>query len=292
MKLPRLGMGTWHMGERPRARARGGRAARGPGPRHGPHRHRRDVRRGRRGERRGRSDPRPARRGLRGEQVLSAPCLAREAAGRVRRVAARSLGIERIDLYLLHWRGSVPLEETVATLERAGAPGARSRAGASPISTSPTWRSWSRVPGGEEVAANQVLYNLARRGIEFDLLPWCEARGIDGDGVFAARRGPPAAPSRARRGRAAPRRDAGAGRDRMAARKRGVVAIPKAATHEHVQRQSRRGRPGARRRGARDARARVSRAAAQTAARDDLKSAHGDTRCARNMELRARPAKL
>ncbi|HLX24033.1 MAG TPA: aldo/keto reductase [Usitatibacter sp.] len=87
------------------------------------------------------------------------------------------LGVDALDLYLLHWRGSVPLAETVATLEDLVAQGKIRRWGVSNFDVADMEELVS-VAGGENAAVNQVLYNLARRGIEFDLLPWCRARGI------------------------------------------------------------------------------------------------------------------
>lgn len=89
----------------------------------------------------------------------------------------RRLGIERIDLYLLHWPGNVPLAETLdifATLQREGKIGAY---GVSNFDLEGLQDACA-LPGGDAIAANQVLYNLDRRGIEFDLLPWCQARSM------------------------------------------------------------------------------------------------------------------
>ena len=88
------------------------------------------------------------------------------------------LGIESLDLYLYHWRGDVPLAETVTGLEELVAAGRIRRWGVSNFDVADL-EELARVPGGDRVAANQVLYNLARRGIEFDLLPWCAAHGIE-----------------------------------------------------------------------------------------------------------------
>jgi diketogulonate reductase-like aldo/keto reductase len=88
------------------------------------------------------------------------------------------LGVAALDLYLLHWRGSVPLRETVATLEELVAEGRIRRWGVSNFDVADMEQLFA-VPGGDRCAANQVLYNLARRGIEFDLLPWCIGRGVD-----------------------------------------------------------------------------------------------------------------
>lgn len=87
------------------------------------------------------------------------------------------LGTDHLDLYLLHWRGSVPLAETLegfAALKKAG----KIRDfGVSNFDLA-DMREAAGLPGGAEVAANQVLYNLARRGPEWDLLPWCRQHGM------------------------------------------------------------------------------------------------------------------
>ncbi|MBY5591422.1 aldo/keto reductase [Rhizobium leguminosarum] len=87
------------------------------------------------------------------------------------------LGTDRIDLYLLHWRGDHPLAETVAAFEMLKASGKIGAWGVSNFDTD-DMDELLGVPDGANVAANQVLYNLSRRGIEFDLLPWCQSRGI------------------------------------------------------------------------------------------------------------------
>lgn len=87
------------------------------------------------------------------------------------------LDTDRIDLYLLHWRGNYPLAETVAAFEMLKASGKIGAWGVSNFDTDDMEELLS-VPDGANVAANQVLYNLSRRGIEFDLLPWCQSRGI------------------------------------------------------------------------------------------------------------------
>ena len=89
----------------------------------------------------------------------------------------KRLGTDRIDLYLLHWRGRFPLAETVAAFEELKAAGKIGAWGVSNFDVDDMEELMS-VPGGENVATNQVLYNLARRGIEFDLLPWSSQRGI------------------------------------------------------------------------------------------------------------------
>ena len=89
----------------------------------------------------------------------------------------RRLGIEAIDLYLLHWEGSVPLAETVETFEALQRQGKIRHWGVSNLDTEPMQSLW-QVPGGPVVQTNQVLYNLGRRGIEWDLVPWLRERKI------------------------------------------------------------------------------------------------------------------
>jgi len=89
----------------------------------------------------------------------------------------RRLGTDRLDLYLLHWRGGVPLEETLAAFLALREAGKIRHFGVSNLDLGDMEELWE-VPGGNEVAANQLLYNLSRRGIEFDLLPWQRAHGV------------------------------------------------------------------------------------------------------------------
>lgn len=87
------------------------------------------------------------------------------------------LGIRTIDLYLYHWRGNVPLAETVDALGELVAEGRIARWGVSNFDVEDL-EELVAVPGGDRVQVNQILYNPARRGPEFDLLPWCRERGI------------------------------------------------------------------------------------------------------------------
>lgn len=89
----------------------------------------------------------------------------------------KRLGTDRLDLYLLHWRGRYPLGETVAAFEALKAAGKIRAWGVSNLDVT-DMKELVGVPGGDRVAANQVLYNLSRRGIEWDLLPWMQARGV------------------------------------------------------------------------------------------------------------------
>jgi diketogulonate reductase-like aldo/keto reductase len=101
-------------------------------------------------------------------------------AGRAKAVAAceaslRRLNTDRIDLYLLHWRGSVPLSETVRAFEDLTASGKILRWGVSNFDPS----DMAELDAlSKRCAANQVLYNLTRRGIEFDLLPQSQRRSL------------------------------------------------------------------------------------------------------------------
>jgi len=87
------------------------------------------------------------------------------------------LGSDRLDLYLLHWRGGNPLEETVAAFEKLKTQGKIVDWGVSNFDVDDMEELFD-VPDGNKCAANQVLYNLSRRGPEFDLLPWCQERSI------------------------------------------------------------------------------------------------------------------
>ncbi|MCA1967834.1 MAG: aldo/keto reductase [Rhizobium sp.] len=87
------------------------------------------------------------------------------------------LATDRLDLYLLHWRGEHPLEDTVAAFEALRAAGKIGAWGVSNFDVA-DMEELLALPGGENCAVNQVLYNLSRRGIEHDLLPWCQAHAI------------------------------------------------------------------------------------------------------------------
>jgi diketogulonate reductase-like aldo/keto reductase len=89
----------------------------------------------------------------------------------------RRLGTDRLDLYLLHWRGGVPLEETLDAFRVLQHTGLIRYWGVSNFDLA-SMQELVRMPGGSEVTTDQVLYNLTRRGIEYDLLPWCRDRGL------------------------------------------------------------------------------------------------------------------
>lgn len=87
------------------------------------------------------------------------------------------LRTEQIDLYLLHWRGEFPLQETVDAFEDLVQSGKIRYWGVSNFDLS-DMKELEDLPGGADVTTDQVLYNLTRRGIEWDLMPWCHKHGI------------------------------------------------------------------------------------------------------------------
>ncbi len=89
----------------------------------------------------------------------------------------KNLGTDRIDLYLLHWRGGHPLDGTVAAFEELKKAGKILAWGVSNFDVD-DMEELIAAPDGGHVATNQVLYNLGRRGIEYDLLPWCRDRHV------------------------------------------------------------------------------------------------------------------
>ncbi|RZS77924.1 diketogulonate reductase-like aldo/keto reductase [Motilibacter rhizosphaerae] len=93
------------------------------------------------------------------------------------RASLRRLGTGHLDLYLLHWRGRVPLAETVAGFEDLLQAGEIRGWGVSNLDA-PDLDELASVAGGSQVQTDQVLYNLARRGLEHDLLPRCRAAGV------------------------------------------------------------------------------------------------------------------
>lgn len=89
----------------------------------------------------------------------------------------RRLQTDYLDLYLLHWRGNIPLEETLRAMERLQQQGKIRYWGVSNFDNEDMAELWDE-PGGNQCATNQVLYHLASRGIESDLLPACQQRGM------------------------------------------------------------------------------------------------------------------
>jgi diketogulonate reductase-like aldo/keto reductase len=143
------------------------------------------------------------------------------------------LGTDHLDLYLLHWRGTVPLAETLAGFADLMRAGKIRRWGVSNFDTADMEELVS-LPGGDEVATNQVLYNLTRRGIEYDLLPWCEQRNIPIMAYSPIEQGrllkDPVLMAIGALHNATPAQVALA----WALRRERMIAIPKAGTPEHV----------------------------------------------------------
>jgi diketogulonate reductase-like aldo/keto reductase len=142
------------------------------------------------------------------------------------------LGTDRLDLYLLHWRGGIPLAETVEAMEGLVAAGKILRWGVSNLDMDDMEE--LVAAGGKDCATNQILYNLTRRGPEHDLLPWLSQRGI-----------PAMAYSPVEQGRLVRNRQLADIADRIGAtpaqvalawtlRGGDIIAIPKAGTVAHV----------------------------------------------------------
>jgi diketogulonate reductase-like aldo/keto reductase len=87
----------------------------------------------------------------------------------------KRLRVERLDLYLLHWRGGVPLAETVEAMQRARAEGKIARWGVSNLDVDDLEE---LGPALADCTTDQVLWNLEARGVEFDLLPFCAQHGM------------------------------------------------------------------------------------------------------------------
>lgn len=162
------------------------------------------------------------------DKVLPRHADARGTAEACRR-SLRALGTEWIDLYLLHWRGSVPLAETVGAFERLREEGLIRSWGVSNLDADDL----TELPGGMQT--DQILYNLARRGPEYDLLPRCREAAT-----------PVMAYSPIEQGRLlghdvleeiAARHGASAAQVALAwvLRSGDVIAVPKASTRAHVE---------------------------------------------------------
>src|SRR5438093_13335016 len=147
----------------------------------------------------------------------------------------RRLDVEQIDLYLLHWRGDVPLEETLAGFDDLlGAKKIR-YAGVSNFDVDDLTE-LARLKGGlERIVTEEVLYNLERRGIEWDLLPWMRKRHRPVIAYSPVEEGLLTHPHPVLK-RVAERHDATPAQVALAwvIRDDGVIAIPKAADPKHV----------------------------------------------------------
>lgn len=176
--MPQLGMGTWNMGENPKTRFEEIRALR-----HG-------IQEGMTlldtaemyGEGLSEELISEVLKGLRREDLFLVSKFyphhgKKEALKRSCKNSLKRLGTAYLDLYLLHWRGSVPLAETVEGLEELKAEGLIRNWGVSNFDVEDL-EELLQVPQGENCRVNQVLYHLGSRGIERDLLPYAQAQGI------------------------------------------------------------------------------------------------------------------
>ena len=232
-RVPALGLGTWHVGDDPRLREDEIASLR------------LGVEMGATlidtaemyGEGRSESLIGEAIAGIRDEVFLVSKVYphnaSREGAFKACERSLKRLGTDRIDLYLLHWRGTVPLAETVEAFEALQRAGKIRLWGVSNLDVS-EMEELTSLPGGAAVQTDQVLYNLSRRGIEHDLLPALRERRIP---VMAYS---PIEQARLARNR---KLEAFAERNGMTSaqaalawvlRDDDVIAIPKTSTPEHV----------------------------------------------------------
>jgi diketogulonate reductase-like aldo/keto reductase len=143
------------------------------------------------------------------------------------------LGLDHIDCYLLHWRGSVPLAETVAAFEELCARGRIRYWGVSNFDVA-DMEELVRVPGGERCATNQIYYALSARGAGFDLVPWLQSRGLPTMAYSPIDQGALARNAALRQ--IAKRRGVSAPQLALAwlVAQDGVMAIPKASSEAHL----------------------------------------------------------
>ena len=146
----------------------------------------------------------------------------------------RRLEIETLDLYLLHWPGRHPVAETVAAFEQLRRAGKIRHWGVSNFD-SDDMAALRAVPDGERCQTNQVIYNLSRRGIEWDMIPWCRDHGMPVMAYSPLEQGRlarhPALLAIAGRHDATPLQVALA----WVLSKDGIMAIPKASERLHVE---------------------------------------------------------
>lgn len=147
----------------------------------------------------------------------------------------KRLGTDRIDLYLLHWRGDVPLRKTLDGFEQLLDAGKIRYAGVSNLDVDDTEELF-RLKGGDKIVTNEVLYNLVRRGIEYDLIPWMRKRHRPVIAYSPIEEGLLTTMQHKTIADVAKRHDATPAQIALAwvIRDDGVIAIPKAANLAHV----------------------------------------------------------
>ena len=157
----------------------------------------------------------------------------RKGVGQACERSLRRLRTDYLDLYLLHWRGSIPFSETMEALVALKAAGKIRDYGVSNLDVD-DMEEMCALPGGDAMATDQILYNLSRRGVEWDLLPWCRQRSIPLMAYSPIEQGRilrrPELRAIALRHEATPAQIALA----WLLRHPDVMAIPKAATPQHV----------------------------------------------------------
>jgi diketogulonate reductase-like aldo/keto reductase len=148
----------------------------------------------------------------------------------------RRLGTDRIDLYLLHWRGGVPLRKTLDGFAELLAAGKIRYAGVSNFDVRDMEELARLNDGLELIATNQVLYNLEKRGVEYDLLPWMRKRHRPVIAYSPIEEGLLAGGTHHTLSSIAERHDASAAQVALAwvIRDGDVIAIPKSASIAHV----------------------------------------------------------
>jgi diketogulonate reductase-like aldo/keto reductase len=146
----------------------------------------------------------------------------------------KRLKTDHIDLYLLHWRGSYPFAETLAAFDKLKQQGKIRHHGVSNFDRR-DMEEWTKTAGGGSVASNQILYNLTRRGPEWEVIPWCRQRNVSimayspiEQGRMLGHKG--LAEIASRHNGATPAQVALA----WLLRRDGMIVIPKAGNKEHV----------------------------------------------------------
>lgn len=234
IKLPALGQGTWNMGESVATRAEELRALR------------RGIELGLAaidtaelyGEGRSESLVGEAIAGRRDKVFLISKIVPSHAShkGTIKACenSLKRLQTDYLDLYLLHWKGRLPFEETLEAMLRLQQDGKIRQWGVSNMDVGDLEKI-KRLTSGNTCAANEVLYNLTRRGIEFDLIPWCEQEHLPVIAYSPVEQGRllkhPVVMALAEKHKATAAQLALA----WVLRKPGILAIPKASTVKHVE---------------------------------------------------------